>query len=73
MNKYSEVARFSFVRQRDGKQAALAFAKRNVRIYLAAIKDARKKQKTKRPALRKEMLQAAYSFRHIVRTLTSGH
>lgn len=71
MNKYAEVARFSFVRQRDGKEAALAFARRNVGIYLAAIRANRKKQKTTRPALRFEMLQAAYSFRHIVRTLTS--
>jgi len=61
-DEIASVRRFAVTACRDGKEEALAFATRCIRIYLAAIRVGRKNRNL-------ASLKAAYSFRHTVRTI----
>ena len=43
----AEHSRIAFVEQRDGKEAAIAFAKQTYRIYRTAVLSSRKRKATK--------------------------
>ena len=66
MDKLYEQDRFNFVLQRDGLEAALAFARQCMRLYLRANTTS-KRRYGKRTTYRKSYLESAFSFRYLSR------
>jgi hypothetical protein len=66
MNPLYELNRYRFVESRDGVDAAKAFARRCIKIYLGSLKSKRARY-GRHFDLRREHLEGAYSFRFILR------
>lgn len=66
MNAEYETGRFEFVKNRDGVEGAIKFAKQCVTVYLKACKASRKKR-GKRFDYRYEFLESAWSFRALIK------
>lgn len=73
-NAMCEADRLRFVVGRDGAEEARAFAKRTIKVYMAASLATRKRKGDNTYAgsrthpYREKFVEAAYSFRHLLRT-----
>lgn len=67
LDRLIELPRYTLIAKRDGQAEADAFARRTISIYLATVKNKRKKQ-GRNFNYRRELLEGAYSFRHILRS-----
>ena len=66
MNPDYEFDRYTFVIRRDGKVAADAFARQSIHVYLASVKDKRRKRGRHFEG-REALIEGAYSFRALLR------
>lgn len=73
-NAMYEADRLRFMLGRDGADEARAFAKRTIKVYLAASLATRKNKVdgsysgSRSHPYREKFIEAAYSFRHLLRT-----
>lgn len=63
MNKLAELERLRFVINRDGAEIALKYARDMIRVYRLAARQPNLK------FYRFKYVEAAYSFRHLLRTI----
>ncbi len=70
MDLYNERERLIFMVQRDGVELGIKFAKQTTKIYLAAIKVARRRYGRNCP-YRRELLEGAASFRFLLRNMAT--